>query len=112
MKLTTSTINLTDSLEQKFTKSRLYLDSKGRFTHTATSSGTNIASYIIITPLAFTRPHADPTKRNVEPKNSDGKNQGYILDARVILSSNGYREYDLKTVITDWQNVKCKCKAG
>jgi prepilin-type N-terminal cleavage/methylation domain-containing protein len=103
VKLTLSTVLPTDTIEQKFTKSQLYYDAKGRYTHTVTGKSTNIASYLIISPLAFTRPHPNPALRNVEPKDSDGANQGYILDARVIVRSNGYREYDLKTVITDWQ---------
>jgi prepilin-type N-terminal cleavage/methylation domain-containing protein len=88
IKMIVSTINNSDTLEQKFSKSRLYLDSKGRYTHTSTASGTNIASYIIISPLSFQRPHINPTMRFIEPKSSDGQNQGYILDARVIVNSN------------------------
>lgn len=103
VKMTASTIIGTDSLQQRFLKSRLSIDSKGRYTHTSTATGTNIASYIIITPLRFERPHANPALRMIEPKSSDWNNQGYILDARVIVNSNGLREYDLKTVITDWQ---------
>lgn len=57
----------------------------------------------MISPLAFSRPHTNPTMTTIEPKSDDGKNQGYILDARVIIRGDTYREYDLKTVITDWQ---------
>lgn len=103
VKLTPSTILPPDTLEQKFAKSQLFLDSKGRFTHSPTSTGTNIASYLIISPLSFTRPHANPALRVIEPKTPQGNNQWYTIDARVIIRSNGFREYDLKTLITDWQ---------
>lgn len=98
VKLSSSTIAPADSIEQKFAQSKLYYDAKGRYTHTVTPLETNIASYIIISPLAFTRP-----LWLIEPKSPDGMNQWYILDARVIVHANDYREYDLKTVITDWQ---------
>lgn len=101
VKMTTSTILQTDWLKDRFEKARLYIDDKWRFTHAITSTGSNIASYITITPLQFSRPAWTPLV--LEPKDRDGNNQWYILDARVIINSSGFREYDLKTVITDWQ---------
>jgi type II secretory pathway pseudopilin PulG len=75
VKMTPSTILPTDTLEQKFSKAQLFLDSQGRLSHTPSATGTSIASYIIITPLSFTRPHVNPSERIIEPKNADGKNQ-------------------------------------
>lgn len=95
----TSLISLSDTEESRFYKTRLYKDSENRFTHTETSTPTNYASYLIISPLSV--PDADgvmltPIK--------DTMPQWYILDARVITHSRmWYREYDLKTVITDWK---------
>ena len=86
-------------LEWRYNATRLYLDDHDRFTHTATSTGTSYASYIIISPLSI----LDATWIPLTPI-KNGKNQWYILDARVITKlRSGYREYDLKTVITDWK---------
>ena len=83
------------ALGDRYAKSRLYLDGAWRFTHTVTATGTTFASYIIISPLSI------PGVGNVT---KNGKNQWYNLDARVIVNSRGYNEYDLKTVITDWKH--------
>ncbi len=89
----------TTNIEWRFNATKLYSDSAMRFTHTATATGTSYASYIIISPLIVTGP-----LWMIEPKSLDGKNQWFLLDARVITKSRtGYREYDLKTVITDWK---------
>lgn len=101
VKMSVSTIVWTDGLKERFEKARLYLDNQGRFTHTVSATGSNIASYITISPLQFTRPVWSPSL--IEPKDRDWNNQWYILDARVIINSSGFREYDLKTLITDWQ---------
>ncbi len=82
------------TLESRYDATRLYLDDHGRFTHVPTATGTTFASYIYITPLEI------PT---IGALKKDGKDQGYILDARVIVHWRGYNEYDLKTVITDWK---------
>lgn len=53
-------------LEEKFNATRLYLDPQGRYTHVSTGSGTNYASYIVISPLSV--PSIGEIKK-------DGKNQ-------------------------------------
>lgn len=53
----TSLISLSDTEESRFYKTRLYKDSENRFTHTETSTPTNYASYLIISPLSV--PDAD-----------------------------------------------------
>jgi hypothetical protein len=88
-------------IDTKFKLGQLYLDNKWRFTHTITGSGTNFASYVIISPLIV-----NTLSWPIEPKDVPivWRNQWYILDARVITKWRGwYREYDLKTVITDWK---------
>lgn len=95
----TTLLSATSDIEWKFNTVRLYYDSDMRLTHTLTSSGTSYASYIIVSPLRIGSPIWP-----IEPKTISGKNQWFILDARVITKSRtGYREYDLKTVITDWK---------
>jgi hypothetical protein len=90
------------TFEQTFTNTQLYLDASGRYTHTVTATGTNFSSYIAISPLTFRRqPGNGPNAWVTTVK--DGKEQAYIIDARVIVRGRPYREYDLKTVITDWQ---------
>ena len=87
-------------LAWRFTSSRLYTDVQWRFTHESLSNtGTAYASYLIISPMKF------DANGTIEPKDPiTQRNQGYILDARVIVSSRwAYREYDLKTIITDWK---------
>lgn len=90
-------IGFPTDIEARFQKSQLFLDEQGRFTHKNTGSGTQYAAYIVISPLSFEN---NWTRMTVA---KDGKNQWYILDARVIVNSRGYREYDLKTLITDWK---------
>lgn len=88
-----------DTLETKFNTSQLYLDSLGRYTHSDTGSGTLYASYMIVSPLKF-----EASGTTIEPKDgASGRNQWYIIDARVIVKSRGYTEYDMKTIITDWK---------
>ena len=43
--------NFPTTLEDRFQKTRLYLDSHGRYTHTPTATGTVYASYIQMEPL-------------------------------------------------------------
>lgn len=89
------------SLANRFEQSKLILDAEGRYVHARpglSGSGTPYASYIIMTPIEFT--DANGTVVTVQ---KDGKSQGYIIDARVIVNSRWiYREYDAKTMITDW----------
>lgn len=89
----TSILSASPDLATRFANTRLYLDTQGRYTHTQTLSGTLYASYIMIRPLMA----------NSQIVQKDGKNQGYTIDARVIVQAgNGYREYDTRTMITDW----------
>lgn len=89
------------NLENKFNKTRLYLDTRGRYTHNVTATGTLFASYLIVKPLEFS---SQGNTYKPETSSVPHKPQGYILDARVITKDNGtYREYDLKTVLTHWQ---------
>lgn len=82
------------TLEDRFSKTRLYLDASGRYTHTTTATGTSYASYTVITPL---------TVPGVGVLDKDGKHQGYVLEAHVIAHDQGYRDFDLRTIITDWK---------
>lgn len=92
-------ISPASSIEDKFNATRLYLDSEGRYTHIPdANTGSIYASYVIISPLRF-----DTTSGPIEPKNTNDKPQGYIIDARVIVKSAGYSEYEVKTLLTDWQ---------
>lgn len=54
VKLQKLPLNTEDSLESRFNASRLFLDAQGRYTHTETTTGTLFASYLHITPMAFT----------------------------------------------------------
>ena len=89
----TENFPLSDTLEKQFLSSALFLDPQGRYTHTQTPTNTPYASYAILSPLVV----------DGKPVIKDGKNQGYIIDARVIVK-NGikYRMYDSKTLLTDW----------
>ena len=85
----------------KWWATQLIFDERGRYTHTGSVSGTgtNFASYIIVSPLGYT----GSTGVFTEVK-KDTKNQWWLIDARVLVRYNGgYREYDAKSMITDWQ---------
>ena len=85
----------------KWWATQLIFDERGRYIHTGSDSGigTNFASYIIVSPLGYT----GSTGVFTEVK-KDTKNQWWIIDARVLVRYNGgYREYDAKSMITDWQ---------
>lgn len=83
--------------KQIFEKMQLFLDAQWRYTHTNTASGTLYASYILVTPIGY----SDALWYQKIEK--DSKSQWYIIDARVIVwAGRGYREYDAKTMITDW----------
>ena len=89
----TETFPLSDTLEKQFVSSALFLDAHQIYTHEKTSTNTPYASDAILSPLVV----------DGRPVLKDGKNQGYIIDARVIVK-NGikYRMYDSKTLLTDW----------
>jgi prepilin-type N-terminal cleavage/methylation domain-containing protein len=80
-------------------QTRLYLDNESRYTHVAVgNTGTQYASYIAISPLGYTW-----STWEFIPVLKNWLNQGYIIDARVIVKNDThYREYDAKTAITDW----------
>ncbi len=82
------------TLEDRFEKTRLFLDVDGRYGHTPTATGTSYASYIRIEPL---------TVPGVGTIDKDGKHQGYLLEAHVIVHDRIYRDFDLRTIITDWK---------
>ncbi len=81
--------------EAKWQKTQIRVDDKWRYIHSETAgSPTQFASYIMITPL---------TVSGSEVK-KDWKNQWWLIDARVLIKLNGsIREYDAKSMITDWQ---------
>jgi prepilin-type N-terminal cleavage/methylation domain-containing protein len=82
----------------RFDIARLYLDNRWRYTHVNTGTGTPYASYVIISILWY-----NDSAWNLVKVEKDGKPQWYIIDARVIVKSgNRYREYDAKTIVTDW----------
>lgn len=79
--------------ETFFRGARLYLDDQWRYTHTETQNPTPYASYLIIHPLG---------SGSVEVVH-EWRTQWYVFDARVIVQDgSSYREYDAKTVLTDW----------
>lgn len=93
------TQNFPLDIAQIWSRTKLYRDSQDRYTHNAVSPviETPYASYLKITPLAY-----DDNWQSVLVQ-KDGKNQWWIIDARVIVKTgNNYREYDAKTLITDW----------
>lgn len=65
---------------------------------------------MIVKPLGFQNgPNFLPVQKD-DPNSTPSVplpkiNQGYILDARVIVKGNGefYRTYDLESIITDWK---------
>ena len=79
----------------KWEKTQLRIDTMWRYFHSETTgTGTQFASYIIVSPLGI----------NGTEVKKDGKNQWWIIDARVLVNRNGtIREYDTKSMITDWQ---------
>jgi prepilin-type N-terminal cleavage/methylation domain-containing protein len=81
--------------EAKWQKTQIHMDDKWRYIHSETiGTPTQYGSYIIITPLIVD---------GAEVK-KDWKNQWWIIDARVLIKLNGsIREYDTKSMITDWQ---------
>ncbi len=81
--------------EDRWQKTQIRLDTQWRYIHSETlGTQTPYASYIRITPL---------TVNGVEVK-KDGKNQWWVIDARVLIKLGGnIREYDAKSMITDWQ---------
>lgn len=83
-----------------FNSAQLFLDDHGRYTHDITATGTQYASYMVISPIGY----QDPTSGNQIPVEKSGTGQWYILDARVIVKVSGqYKEYDLKGIVTDWK---------
>lgn len=88
-----ATFPVTD--EDKWSIAQLRLDNQWRYIHSQTiGTGTQYASYIIVSPLSI---------NSVDVK-KDWKNQWWIIDARVLIKWNGYyREYDAKSMVTDWQ---------
>lgn len=65
-----------------FSQSRLYLDTHGRYTHIPTATGTIYASYFFLRPISFLDGGG-----NTILVEKDGKTQGYIIDARVLVQS-------------------------
>ncbi len=78
---------------------KLSINSQGIYTHDALSlTGSPYAAYIRLTPIAY----MDGSSL-VKIENSLGKPQWYTIDARVIIKTRWkYREYDAKSIITDW----------
>ncbi len=98
------------TLKEKFEKTQLCFDEKKRYVHCTndahkTSSGTVFASYINIIPMYFKEGNDTPETLIQIPDDSGvPQNQGYIIDARVIVRDGSYyREYDVRTALTDWQ---------
>ena len=83
-----------NDINLRWQKTQLRLDDKWRYIHSETSgTPTQFASYIIISPL---------TINGIEVK-KNSKNQWWVIDARVIIKGKWpYREYDAKSMITDW----------
>ncbi len=86
------------TIEETFLQNRLYQDQYGRYTHTHTvsSTPTPYASYVVITPLVI--PSSPPLAVV-----SGSQPQAYRVTARTIVSTPRYREYEISTIITDWQ---------
>lgn len=85
----------------KWTKTALLTDSHGRYVHNGawvSGTETQFATYMYVSPLGYTG------STGFVPVTKDGKNQWWIIDARVLVRANGsYREYDAKTIVSDWQ---------
>ncbi len=87
-----------EKLKEKFSKSQLFFDAQKRYTHVKQgNTPTFFASYLIVRPLVFENKGA---QIKIE---KDASPQWYIFDARVIVrSASNYREYDARTLLTDW----------
>jgi prepilin-type N-terminal cleavage/methylation domain-containing protein len=87
--------NLPTTDEAKWNLTQLHTDTKWRYIHSQTiGTTTKYASYIIVSPLSV---NGVDVKKN-------GHQQWWILDARVMVNLHWwYREYDAKSMITDWQ---------
>ncbi|MBX9809111.1 prepilin-type N-terminal cleavage/methylation domain-containing protein [Candidatus Gracilibacteria bacterium] len=83
------------SLEDRWNKTQLRVDDYGRYVHSELQGkNTEYASYLVVSPLVVD---------GIEVKKNN-KNQGWIIDARTIVKRGlTIREYDAKTMITDWQ---------
>ena len=89
---------LPSELSEVWNITKLSLDAQGRYVHDELSSTwTPYAAYIKLTPLSYIE------WWNVRRIEENWKTQGYIIDARVIVNTRWtYREYDAKSMITDW----------
>lgn len=95
-----TTVNFSSSWDT-FTSAQLFLDAQGRYTHDTTATGTQYASYMLISPIGYKDPIPPGNQILIE---KSGSGQWYILDARVLVKTNGqYKEYDLKWIVTDWK---------
>lgn len=83
------------SLEDRWNKTQLRVDDYGRYVHSELQwKNTEYASYLVVSPLVVDW---------IEVKKNN-KNQWWIIDARTIVKRwLTIREYDAKTMITDWQ---------
>ncbi len=84
-------------LKEIWEQSKLSIDNKWRYVHDELSMiGTPYAAYVIISPISYT---AWGVIQEIAPWSP----QWYIIDARVIVQTRWiYREYDAKSMITDW----------
>lgn len=101
IKIDSASLFTTD--EEKWNKTRLLFDTTWRYIHSGPGiiwTGTQFASYIIVSPLIV---NGIEVKKPLAP-DPEWKNQWWIIDARVLIKlNNWYREYDAKSMITDWQ---------
>lgn len=88
------------SLNDRWNISKLNIDDQWRYVHDPLSmTGSPYAAYVIISPISYT---IWGVTKNIEAW-TPLKTQWYIIDARVIVQTRWiYREYDAKSMITDW----------
>jgi type II secretory pathway pseudopilin PulG len=78
---------------------KLSIDTRWLYVHDPLSlTGSPYAAYVRLTPLSY----MDGSSL-VQIEASPGKPQWYTIDARVIIKTRWkYREYDAKSIMTDW----------
>ncbi len=93
------------SVSDIFAGSRLYVDDYGRYSHMVSSKPALFASYIRVIPLEIP---TLPSPLTIEMLDSSvtpavPRSQAYEIEAKVIVSTPTFREYELNTIITDWK---------
>lgn len=97
----------TTTQEEKFEQARLCKNEKNIFVSCQETNGTNptiYAAYTRIFPMKYNENDTEIIVGETDNETRELKPSAYIVDARVIVrENNNYREYDARTIITDWK---------